>query len=665
MTALCCAAPLPAAAANSWPAGLRAATPSLMGPMGLITVPSARMEPAGTVRAQVSTAGPYAHAIAAVQLSDSFNVAVRQSAHMPSLRDDPVNLYPGIDMRLRLTPENAHMPEITIGMQSAIGHTRMSAEYLALSKRWNNFDVTGGMAWGRMGSKAHIDNPLKILGDHFDKKRALDGELPSGPQDWFTGPDVGLFAGVQYDTPQPWALGISYSPTSWANIGAGLIGGEKIMATLSLQGGLNHWFGRTYRSVDNKPLRNYRTGVTLPREMVKAADADGIILRDTHMNKQMVWTHMDADRFMPLPRQIGHAGRAIADHAGPYPEGIEVSPMIYGLRGPTVKFMRRDLEEALALNNGSPQEIWRNATISPDSDRDYYRAPRFRWGDMIRRMRYIWDTQTSLSEEDSGVLYRTGLVVETERPITGSLMAGGGVRINIADNLDHLNTLRPRALLPVREDIDIFTQNRIVVDRAYLGWFKTLKTDLHAMAAVGYLEEMYGGAGGELLYRPFGKTYAIGVEAWQVFKRDPYADMAQGFTGDSLLTGHINAWYEIPDTELTLHARFGRYLAEDVGGTLSLSRKFTHGGSVEAFATATNGADFDLFGGTTHIYSGLRLSLPLGNVKPLPRGSAMRMTVAQIGRQSGQSLDRPMPLYEVTEPFSLRRIAADWNSIAE
>lgn len=664
-----------------------------MGPLGLVTVPSARMDPPGTVRLQAAAAEPYAHAVASVQLAAPLNIAVRQSARMTSLRRDPERLYPGIDLRLRLLRENAVAPDITLGLQSAIGHRRMAAEYLSLSKRYGDFDFTGGIAWGRLGSAAHMSNPLKALGDHFGKKRAADGDMPNSPADWFTGEDIGFFAGLQYDTPwieglslkaewgadryvaesaafdhdapHPWAVGVSYSPTSWVNIGAGLIGGDRVMASLSLQGGLDSWRGRPYRTDDTPALRPYRTGLALPREMVRAAATDHTVLRDLNMNRDMVWTRLEADRTAPLPRQWGHAARAIANHAGPDAAAIEITPMIYGLRGPSVRLMRRDLEQTLAHHNGSPQEIWRNAQINAPARDDYYRPAPWRFADMLKNIRYIWDTQTSLSEEDRGVLYRTGLVVETERMLTRHLMAGGGLRVNIADNLEKLNALRPVSLLPVREDIDVFTQNRAVVDRAYMGWFKSFNTDVHMMAAAGYLEEMYGGVGGEILYRPFGKTFAIGAEAWQVFKRNPYADMAQGFTGDSILTGHINAWYEVPGTGLTLQARAGRYLAGDVGGTLAIRHSFTHGGSVEAFATATDGADLDPFGGTTHIYSGLRLSLPLGNLRPLPRGSVVRVTAAQMGRQTGQALDRPLPLYDVTDKFSLRRIAADWQTIAE
>ena len=109
----------------------------------------------------------------------------------------------------------------------------------------------------------------------------------------------------------------------------------------------------------------------------------------------------------------------------------------------------------------------------------------------------------------------------------------------------------------------------------------------------------------------------------------------------------------------------GRYLAQDLGGTLSLTKTMKNGASIEAFATATNQADFDLFGGATHLYSGLRLTLPLGNAPLLPDGSHARLAAAPLGRDIGQSLDSPLPLYTLTEPFSYRSLAQNWKEIID
>jgi len=174
---------------------------SLYGSPGLISTPNARMDPPGTVRAGISTLDPYLHAYAGFQIAKPLYVSLRQSASVSNLGGDPDRLYPGVDVKLRLHKESAAIPEIAIGMMSAIGHKRMAGEYLVFSKSYKNLDLSGGIGWGRLGSAKNIKNPLGFLANHFGKARTLDGEIPNEARDWFTGKDAGLFAGLEYKTP--------------------------------------------------------------------------------------------------------------------------------------------------------------------------------------------------------------------------------------------------------------------------------------------------------------------------------------------------------------------------------------------------------------------------------------------------------------------------------
>jgi hypothetical protein len=282
----------------------------------------------------------------------------------------------------------------------------------------------------------------------------------------------------------------------------------------------------------------------------------------------------------------------------------------------------------------------------------------------LKDFRLLLDQQISLSEEDHGLLTRTSLVAGSRRATNfGFLDSGYALRLNLHDNLDNIPELRPPALLPVRSNVDAFADNAFAIDELYTSFTHSFKSDLHLSLIGGYLEEMYGGFGGELLYRPFGPRYAFSIELWEALKRDPATPLNLGFNGDHLLSGHINAWYDIPELDLTLHAKAGRYLAEDVGGTFALKKRFQNGASLEGFVTVTNNADYDLFGGTTHAYNGIRLKLPLGGYKYIPDGSAIRFRAEPFGRDTGQSIDNPIPLYEVTEPFSYGHMIRHWDGM--
>ncbi|MEZ5814141.1 MAG: YjbH domain-containing protein [Alphaproteobacteria bacterium] len=668
---------------------------SLYGPLGLNTVPSARMDKAGTARIGVSTLDPYLHNWLSFQPAAPLSITLRQTAEISGLNDEADRLYPGLDLKLRLLKETALKPEISIGLQSAIGHKRMAGEYLAISKRYNNFDFTAGLGWGRYAGAAHFKNPLNALGGHFEKKRANDGEAPNRPDDWFTGEDIGIFGGVEYFTPlkglsvkldygadrfeaeqaafdfnapAPWSAGLNYRPKPWIVIGLAAQGTDKIMGRISLQSLIQNWPDQDhkYDAEGDSPFRPYRTGLALPAQMELKAAAENIQLYNAQIETHSASANFTLQNHPSAPRQIGQAAKHMANHAGPAIERLDITPVRLGLHGPKISLMRASLENTAAKDAGSAEEIWHSAEFTPLKTGFKKQGRPWQHGYGLRNISLKLETQSSLSEEDSTALYRTAAIIGTQAPeLFGFIDSFFSLRINLADNLNRLTDIRPRSSLPVRSDIDLFAQRTLAVDTAFQAFTHSFRSDLHLSLLGGYLEEQYGGAGGEILFRPFNARWAVGAESFLAFKRDPLSDLNLGLTDDTLLSGHIQGWYDLPYWDLTLNAKFGRYLAEDIGGTLALQKSFHNGVKLEAYATITDQSDFDLFGGTTHADHGIRLSLPLGGIKYAPRQTSASFKFAPFGRDIGQKLENPLPLYELTTPFSTRHMAEYWDDIAK
>ncbi|HEY0900812.1 MAG TPA: YjbH domain-containing protein, partial [Micavibrio sp.] len=576
---------------------------------------------------------------------------------------------------------------------------RMASEYLVASKRHNNWDFNAGLGWGRMGSAQTLGNPFGLLGNHFKKNRPADGQAPNGPADWFTGKDMGLFAGVSYDTPwvegltlsaewgadryiaeraafdfnapAPWALGVHYAPKPWVSFSTALVGGEKIMASLTLQNALARWPGKLFKKDQqtHEPLHPHRTPVSAPADMESAAKRGDINLYNTSTTATRAQTTLDIPPFYSTPRTVGLALPYISNHAGETVEGLEIRPVYMGLTGPLIRMNRRNVTNALGHHNGSPQEIWHSTEFEPASTPENALLTGNRSYNTHHDLRLALDQQLSLSEDDHGVLFRTAALIEQTTSISdgrhGALLGGMGLRINLAHNLDHLDQYRPPAALPIRSNVADFANTRLGLDRAYFGYTRTIKRDLHMAIAAGYLEEMYAGLGNDILYRPFGSTWAIGAEGWLALKRDPSTSMNMGLNGDRVFTGHLKAYYEFPNTSTTLEGRIGRYLNEDIGATIAVNQSFDHGLQLRGHLTATNQQDQDIFGDNSNLYAGLSMTLPLGNVPLLPQNSIMRVQAAPLGRDNGQALDSPVDLYSMTEPLSYRHIAQNWNDILD
>ncbi|MCB1562028.1 MAG: YjbH domain-containing protein [Alphaproteobacteria bacterium] len=671
------------------------ASPSIAGPLGLNTVPSARMDEDGMLRASVSTLDPYVHSTLGVQLAPPLYIALRQSAETSDINDNARRLYPGVDLKLRLIEEGRARPAIALGLQSAVGHKRMAGEYLALSKRYKAFDFTGGIGWGRYGSAAHLDNPLKSLHSHFGQDRPLDGENPSGPALWFTGEKIGLFGGVEYFTPfeglsfkldigadryeaekaafaynvpAPWAVGLNYSPARWMDISVGAQGTDKIMGRLSLQGLAGHWRDKAAGYGDGferAKLNPARTGTAQPSRAALSADKEFIILSDVQTDGLDMHASMKLRPVLSTPYQLGRAAIHMANHAGPSAESLKITPTLMGLYGPSVLLMRRDFERALTRKQGSAEEIWHNAEFDASSRKLFHKQNRFfEFWNEIFDSQWTLDQQISLSEEDHGVLSRTALLAEAKGPsLFGLLDTGYGLRWNAAHNLKGINAVRGRAEHPVRSDIDLFAARGLAVENLYSAFTHSFTPELHMSLIGGYLEEMYGGLGGEVLYRPFRKRFALGAESWITLKRNPLVPLNMGFTGEGALSGHVNAWYDLPSVDLTLKGSVGRYLAEDVGASLALQKRFRNGALLEGLVTFTDKSDIDPFGGVTQSWNGLRLTLPLGGYAYAPENAQIRLRAEPFGRDSGQRLDNPLSLYELTEPFSYSHMVRYWDDI--
>lgn len=654
---------------------------SLLGPLGLNTVPSARMNETGTVTTGLSTLDPYINAFMGIQIADPLFINLRQSGETSAIKDEFDHLYPGVDIKLRLVQEKRYWPEIALGLNAVVGHKQFAGEYLALSKRHENWDFTAGLGWGAMAGSGWVENPLGVI-SHFDKERRIN-QMPNEPGNWFTG-DIGVFGGVEYFTPidnlslkldynghdfdkEAFGIGMNYNLFDIGHISIGTQGFHKIMGRLSFNFNPGHWDTEIGTDdIKRTPMRPYRTGLIKPQAMEQLARNEGIILRGATVQGEEASALIDLDPAHSAPEQYGHAARHMANHAGRDAEVITLSPFIMNLRGPTVKMLRTDFERALVRKESSADEIWHHTEFDDQNfsglhkEKSGFFAP---W--RLIDTSLLLDTKASLAEEDAGILYRTSLVGDVRTPVLyGAMTSGTAVRINLDDNLEKLYEARLINPYGTRGNIDGFTNKRVTIDKSWLGWTHSFTPAIHLSLIGGYLEEMYAGYGGEVLFRPFGPRYAIGAEAWHTYKRDPDSELGLGLNGAQGFTGFLNIWYDVPGIDATLKLKAGQFLAGDRGGALSLEKVFDNGVTLEGFVSISGMADIDPYGGTTHAYNGVRLTIPFHhNLGKARVRTAARLEVSPQGRDSAQSLETPMPLYELTEPFSYRHIERHWQDL--
>ena len=652
------------------------------------------MDEIGTIRAGISSLDPYMHGYIGVQIAEPLYINIRQSAEISSIKSGAEQLYPSIDLKLRLLKESAYRPEVSIGLQSIIGHKMLASEYIALSKAYKSFDFTAGIGWGRMGSAGKIRNPFKSISSHFGKNRDPSNETPNAPSDWFSGDFIDIFGGVEYFTPvkglslkldygadsyarekldsdynpaSPWGFGASYKHNKWFGANIGIQGKDKVFAQIYLHATPSKWPFTHKKYSKPKAFYMLRTDNLNTAAMKQDAENDDIDISNITTSGQIIYADLELSPKAPAPQQIGRAARHISMHSGLDIEKISITPTYQNLRASNVNIMRKDVENSVNNSNSSPQEIWKNTEFAV-TDNKTAQSGFFLSTKGINNKRTFTlslENQFSLSEEDSGILYRSSAIIETRSSPFLGFITGSALRLNLADNLDKLEKLRPTAANPVRSNIYDFTRKRINIENTYLSYTHSFTDEIHAAATAGYLEEFYAGYGGEILYRPFKSRLAFGAEIWNISRRNPFTPLNLGLSDASIISGHVNGWYDIPNQNMTLSAKVGRFLAGDSGISLGLGKSFNNGAKIIATTTLSNYSEPDLFGGTTSAYHSINLSLPIGSISYIPQGSEIRNKTAPFGRDIGQTLNKPIDLFEITESFTLDHMADNWLDIME
>jgi hypothetical protein len=264
--------------------------------------------------------------------------------------------------------------------------------------------------------------------------------------------------------------------------------------------------------------------------------------------------------------------------------------------------------------------------------------PRFSWTIYPQFRQALFDPATPLGIQFVGVL---GGGVELAR----GLAINGDVEGSLYDNF--YTQRKSNSVLPhVRTDFtQYFTRGKNGIDDMQLGYVFRITPTVYAFTRAGYLESMFAGGGGEVLWRPEGERWAIGADAYQVWQRG--FDRLFDLQPYKAFTGHVSLYYDSPWYGLNFAIRAGQYLAKDRGVTLEVSRQFSTGVTIGVFATKTNVSSAQF--GEGSFDKGIFLSIPLEWALPVATQTELNEIIRPIQRDGGQRLQGDAVLYGMTD----------------
>ena len=171
---------------------------------------------------------------------------------------------------------------------------------------------------------------------------------------------------------------------------------------------------------------------------------------------------------------------------------------------------------------------------------------------------------------------------------------------------------------------------------------------------------MHAGVSGEVLWKPVDSQLALGVELNYTKQRDTDGGLGFGEYDYDVVTGYVSAYYDFGNGYLG-QLDVGRYLAGDVGATLSLDRVFANGWRVGAFATVTDvsAAEF----GEGGFDKGIRFTVPFNWALGTDSRRGFGMTLRPKTGDGGARVDVDDRLYESLREYHTDGLDPDWGRV--
>ena len=489
----------------------------------------------------------------------------------------------GFNFKIRLKEEGI-FPAIAVGINDVAGTGYYSSEYIVASYGINNLDLHFGLGWGNLnGSKNKINNPLGYIADDFKQRPPAfeDTGLQFQASRYFSGEEVSPFFGISYALNKKILLKIENDTT----VTPGKLGYQIPKSRISL--GMDYHFNKNFSMGLSKERNNYLSF----RFVYKNSPVDS----KRAYQYEPAEVKNDWNKFTKLRANLENNGigvNKIIETSNAI--GIELTQFAH----PNLNVIEEIISNA-KLESGIKKDIKKDLRIADlQALSEYDKAFEANAELIYERKRdrsFNTDTKITLrpflaSREE---FFKGAILLEnnSEYIISDNFFFSSNLKYSIADNLDDLryppvDTYPAQVRSDVKEYLKNFDQG-VIIGRAQLDYHLSPKKDNHIMLSAGILEDMFSGFGFEYLYFKEKSNFAIGVEVFDVVKRD--YKMKFGTLDYKNTTGSVNFYYRnfniIPfDAKIS----YGEYLAGDKGATFEFSRSFINGTEFGVFATFTD-----------------------------------------------------------------------------
>ena len=572
------------------------------------------------------------------------------------------------EFKARLWDEDYYLPAVAIGIRDLVGTGVFGSEYVVASKQFGQTDVSFGLGWGRLAGKGDISNPAKWISSRFDVRSAEVGEGGELSLDnFFSGSEAGFFGGIEHRFGAlPLSLIAEYNPDQYdfnasrgglrpkSPLSVGLtwdaLPGVAITASYQHAEELGVAFQFSLNSAEEPPRRPpnefissfYLSQDQLPPQIDKNRWYDRLLFDVERSGLFLVEGALSADE-QQAQLVVGNASYPL------WSDAIGRLTALADLHLPaTVKTIHFIVEDA--GHRSATVVVPRPSSSYSQEDGAHLRGirvlsggtlenPQHRTGFVTGKLNNELNLRTrfQLFDPDDPARYQVYLDLSSEYSLSAHWAIHSSVAINIDQNFDESNRQETDSVLPpVRSEVAKYlNEGDSGLTQLILEGRDTYGRSIHYRGFAGVLEEMFSGAGGELLYWPSQSRIAVGASVAYAKQRD--YDRGLGHLDYDVITGHVSAYWATPFYNYDVAVHAGQYLAKDMGATLEVRRTFRNGWQVGAWATKTDVSSEDF--GEGSFDKGFYFQVPLDSIFGGNTRSKFGTRMRPIQRDGGQRLE--------------------------
>lgn len=655
-----------------------AATPTIQGQSGYINMPSAVVEADGTFSAGYGRDSPYG----AFWMSATLLPFLQATARFVSVSgingfSDPalVQSYGRykdkvFDAKLRLVKEGSWIPQLAYGATDLQGTQLFRGQYLVATKTFGqarNFEASLGYGRSRPDGIFAGARWTPVAFPHWSavlEYDANDYAKDYRASDTYAGQRrKGSAAGIEYR----WGwLGVQAARHREHN---------SINAWVSVPFGEREYVPKfaepAYYSEKNPRRRptldEWRADPTYGRELLDALARQDYKNVRIELRGHTLHLALSNSRISNTGRAVGRAVRTALFFTPVNVRGIHVSYTVQEQPAVTYEFFdlpklndylngkltrQQFLDHVLIRDAALDDKIRRDeeGLLTGVSDTTGLAVLIGRDGDVVQlrsddseanRFRIAPKLSFYFNDPSGALRYDLSAFANYDKRLGTGLFLHGAVGLTLYETISEV-TQASNSLLPhVRSDVAEYKRgSRFKLYRLLLNQYWQPGEGVYARASAGLYEEMFRGAGGQVLYMPKASRWTADVAVDALQQRD-----YKGFLGTldyKTVTAIASLHYRLP-YGITVTGRAGRFLAKDVGARAEFRRRFASGIEIGGWYTVTNGNDITSPGrpGAPYHDKGIFLSVPLNTMLPSDSLAHAGFSLSPWTRDVGQMVLSP------------------------